>query len=311
MDPMIANFDVESLVVRGRKTSIELPSFLNGQNLIIAGDSNDRIFTDYICNLFQGYLKVFDSIPMVDDNPWGTSAISYPPESQSRSCHLDHYNASILFLFHMGVYGEEPETQWHQTRSAVRMNSHWPYYGNGTRIHIPLSKLIKYVWPAVVKMHLPTRPIRFLTQSSLWDTLPFQEAGGCFQYDMNQNDCERLFEKDWFERASEFLRAMRGSTLHVDTIMWRTNPHCPLDSTLLSSLHDKQGEDVVKAIRSTAEGSWAGVKIVDWRFHFQVKDHSQCVGIHYHQDGYLGYLQALEQAFIHTQDASSKPHKVI
>jgi hypothetical protein len=157
----------------------------------------------------------------------------------------------------------------------------------------------------------------FLTQSSLWDTVPFDESTGCFDYTVktaakmwqhgqyvvnhvSTSECERIFAMDWFERASNYLRRLRHSSLHPDMIMWRTTPNCPFSSGLLHALHGRQAEGAVEAVRNATEGHWAGVKLVDWRSHYDVTSDSQCNGIHYHTDGYLSYWKALHEALAGT-----------
>jgi hypothetical protein len=290
----------------------KFPSYLRGRNLIVPGDSNDREFVTRMCREFNGSLRVVSNFRLLFGNPWKAGSISYPAESRPRSCEFDRFNASFLFLFHMGVSGDEPEEEWHHTPAERRSESHWPQIGN-MHIQITPKDLIRYVWPAAMRELLPTRPIIFLTQSSLWDTVPFDESAGCSQFNLEmrqrmwysgQNvanrvstyDCAQIFARDWFARASNYLRRLRHSSMHPDLIMWRTTPNCPFNRGLIHSLHSRQAEAVMEAARNTTEGNWARVKLVDWRSHYEVTSGSQCDGIHYHADGYFGYWQALEEA---------------
>lgn len=310
VDPMLLSQNVVEL--DSNVHAAKFPRYLRGRNLIILGDSNDREFVTRMCHEFNGSLRVVSNFKLFFGNPWKAGSISYPAESRPRSCEFDRFNASFLFLFHMGVTGDEPEEQWHHTQAERRSETHWPQVGN-VRIQITPKDLIRYVWPAATRELLPTRPTIFLTQSSLWDTVPFDEATGCFQYTVktaaklwqhgqyvvnhvSQSDCVQIFASDWFERASNYVRRLRHSSLHPDVIMWRTTPNCPFSRGLLHELHSRQAERVVEAMRNTTEGHWAGVKLVDWRSHCEVTSDSQCNGIHYRTDGYLSYWKALDEA---------------
>jgi len=288
------------------------PRPLRGRNLIITGDSNDREFLTRMCREFNGSLRVLSQAQLYYGNPWKAHSISYPAESRPRACDFDRFNASFLFLFHMGVSGDEPEETWHHAPVERRSESHWPLVGN-MHVQIPPKELIRYVWPAAIRTILPTRPMIFLTQSSLWDTVPFDESTGCSQYTVKRaaktwqggsyvvdhvstSDCVRIFAREWLERASHYLRWLRHSAIHPDMVMWRTTPNCPFNRGLLQALHRMLAEGVVEAVGNATEGSWAGVKLVDWRSHYEVTSDSQCDGIHYHSDGYFAYWQALKEA---------------
>jgi len=288
------------------------PRSLRGRNLIITGDSNDREFVTRMCREFNGTLQVLSKIGLFYGNPWGALSISYPAESRPRVCEFDRFNASFLFLFHMGVSGDKPEESWHHDPAERRSKSHWPQVGD-THVQIPPKELIRYVWPAAIRKLLPTRPMIFLTQSSLWDTVPFDEATGCSQYNVktplktwehgsyvvnhaSASECERIFAMEWFERASNYMVWLRHSAIHPDMVMWRTTPNCPFKNGFVQALHGRIADVVVSAVGNATSGPWSGVKLVDWRSHYEVTSDSQCNGIHYHNDGYFGYWQALKEA---------------
>mmetsp|Transcript_24224 Transcript_24224/g.63243 ORF Transcript_24224/g.63243 Transcript_24224/m.63243 type:complete len:349 (+) Transcript_24224:63-1109(+) len=310
VDPMLLRQNaVES---DSKVLTAKFPRSLFGRNLVISGDSNDREFITRICREFNGSLRVLSQVQLYFNNPWKVGSISYPAESRPRTCDFDKFNSSFLFLFHMGVTGDEPEETWHHAAVERRSETHWPQVGN-MHVQIAPKELIRYVWPAAVKTILPTRPVIFLTQSSLWDTVSLEESNGCSQYTVrtpakmwqhgsyvvnhvSMSDCERIFAAEWFDKASNYLRWLRHSAIHPDVVMWRTNPNCPLNNGLLNALHGRQAEAVVAAVRNATEGPWAGTKLVDWRSHYEATSDSQCNGIHYQKDGYLGYLHALEDA---------------
>jgi len=311
IDPMLLRQTAVEMSSNDHPTKF-FPRSLRGRNLIISGDSNDREFVIRMCREFNGDLQTLPSARLFYGNPWGAKSISYPPESQPRKCEFDRFNASFLFLFHMGVSGDKPEESWHHGPVERRSESHWPQVG-GMHVQITPKELLRYVWPAAIRTLLPTRPMIFLTQSSLWDTVPFVESTGCSQYTVKRaaktwqygsyvvdhvstSACQQIFASEWFERASDYLQWLRHGSIHPDMIMWRTTPNCPFKQEFLQALHGRLAKVVVEAVRNATEGPWARVKLVDWRSHYEVTSDSQCNGIHYNNDGYSGYWQALKDA---------------
>jgi hypothetical protein len=216
--------------------SEKLPTALIGRNLIIAGDSNDGRFFEYFCRAHSSSAteEVTQSSTSLE-SPYGEALVSFPNYSNIRYCHIPQHNASVMYFFHFGLMGESPEPPWHTECTKKREYSHLAQIGED-RLMIPATNLAKFVWPRTVDDHLPKRPVIFLTQSSLWDSVCFKES----KPETSEVTRQELYEWGWGDRVESFLKAVHDSSLGVERILWRTNPNCPFGDTLIDSASGAQ-----------------------------------------------------------------------
>jgi hypothetical protein len=265
--------------VKAAESALTWPKSLYGKNLVIAGDETDRALTDFLCNSNNAKIKSF---PV---SHWGQSRLEFTPGiSDSRVCHLDQYNASILNVFHTGVMGESvvchrteglncrpaPEPAFH---TPVHQSNATPLLYNATtkglRLHISPRDLAMYVWSQDVLEKLPAkRPIYVLTGSSLWDTKYFSEflnSSSCGP----SGDCEAeksAFDQfDWQGRVTTYINGFRSGFAHdLQKVWWRTHPtNCPESNRLLQVLHGEQAKaagNSIAAFGRRRSSQWSETK---------------------------------------------------
>jgi len=275
-----------------RDAEAEWPPALTGRNLIVAGDSNDRLFFTLFCSTFHARpAYIGQPLQMSPTSPYGEANVTFPHESATRVCHIRKFNASVIFFFHFGLMGESPEPPWHAESMRLRTLTHLAKIGE-THLMIPVTDLVRFLWPLTVNKHLPKRPLIFLTQSSLWDSV-------CFDSEGSHDNKTALTMRDlrgwrWLDRAARYLNAVLQSSLGVERILWRTNPDCPVDNGIVKSTSGLQSTEI-KRLQVTGSMKF---DIVDWRGNYVVQDASSCKGIHYTRDGYEAYAKSLAEVLV-------------
>lgn len=79
-------------------------------------------------------------------------------------------NASVLFLFHFGLFSLHPQPAWYRTFAQMRAATHLPAVEPRPKWPgaLPSTDLARWVWPEVASQHLPARPIILLAS---WRTV--------------------------------------------------------------------------------------------------------------------------------------------
>jgi hypothetical protein len=301
--------EIESPIMPSASTP--LPSALHGHNLVLLGDSNDRMFINFLCEQSGA------EVQLVKTMTWNHSLLEFPCNqscnmsskhpSAGRFCHIPTYNSSVMFFFHFGALTTAPQPWWHSHMlNTTWYSSHLPKV-NTTKISSFSSADFVGFWQSAVARHLPQRPLTVIAQSSLWDTLLAKmyllETHQVKQADLNawgwnrssQSADSELAAWDWMEHVSLFLKAVQTG-FGLPNIYWRTNPNCPTDDNFVNSVSEAQATRVRKAVRA-GKGIWSDVILVDWRNHYRASSMDECNRWHYKKEGLEAYLELLWKIF--------------
>ncbi|CAE6916436.1 unnamed protein product [Symbiodinium sp. CCMP2592] len=283
---------------------------LRGKNLILAGDSNDRNFFHMLCYYATGKSDQVQYIRKLEiASGEYAGRITWATEAATMTCHDRSRNASLMFLFHQGVYSLPPQPDWFLEFVQRRLGTHGIGVRGKARV-IPTTDLARDIWPEAIQQNLPMRPMVLLIQSSMWDSFPVLEKiiGTRVSQMTDEGEAkikraifceENLTEWGWLGRAEQILSAFEGGLRErgwqVSSKLWRTNPNCPAlpkqGSVVANPLSELYADAVKHAI--LAGGAWSNVCLVDWRGHLRIDDASQCDHHHYTKAGYMEYLDAL------------------
>lgn len=283
---------------------------LRGKNLILAGDSNDRNFFHLLCHYATGKSDQVQYIRKLEIASGEYSGlITWPTEAATMTCHDRSRNASLMFLFHQGVYSLPPQPDWFLEFVQRRLGTHGIGVRGKARV-VPTTDLARNIWPEAIQQNLLIRPMILLLQSSMWDSFPVLEKiiGTRVSQMTDAGEAkikravfckENLTEWGWMGRAEQIVSAfeagLRERGWQVSSKLWRTNPNCPAlpkqGSVVANPLSELYADAVKHAI--LAGGAWSDVCLVDWRGHLRIHDPSQCDHHHYTKAGYMEYLDAL------------------
>lgn len=308
-----------------RALPVRAPVSLRNKNLILAGDSNDQRFFQALCRNLTGIFDPFKyinqvQIPRNGSNSGNISRVRWPEASKVGLCHDIQRNASVLFLFHFGLFSLHPQPAWYRTFAQMRAATHLPAIEpRGPRPKwapgaLPSTDLARWVWPEVASQHLPARPIILLAHSSLWDGMPvLEKIVGKRVSMMNDSEAEKqltahisdtnLTEWGWLERASAFIASFReglgAKGLDVTSLVWRTNPNCPVllkqGAVIVSNFSKLSAEAVRKEVAQAERSPWSECCLVDWRKHLEIHNESQCDHHHYSKAGYAVLISVLNE----------------
>lgn len=288
---------------------------LRNRNLILAGDSNDQRFFQALCRNLTGTFDPFKYINQVQifGNGSNISRVRWPQASEVGLCHDTKRNASVLFLFHFGLFSLHPQPAWYRTFAQMRAATHLPAIEPRPKQPgaLPSTDLARWVWPEVALQHLPARPIILFAHSSLWDGMPvLEKIVGKRVSMMNDSEAEKqltanisetnLTEWGWLERASAFIASFReglgAKGLEVTSLVWRTNPNCPVllkQGAVIVSNFSKLSAEVVRKEVASERSPWSECCLVDWRKHLEIHNESQCDHHHYSKAGYAVLISVL------------------
>eukprot|EP00435_Cladocopium_sp_Y103_P030756 s3789_g7.t1 len=300
-----------------RTLPVRTPVSLRNKNLIVAGDSNDQRFFRALCRNLTG---IFDPVKYIKEvqipsNGGNFSRVRWPESSQVGLCHDIRRNASVLFLFHFGVFSLHPQTTWYRTFVQKRAKTHLPAIEPSLKQPgaVPSTDLARWVWPEVVSQHLPTRPIILLAHSSLWDGIPVvEDIVGKSVVQMNDSEAEKQFtahisetnltDWGWLERASAFIAALReglsAKGFDIASLVWRTNPNCPVllrQGAVIVRNFSELSAEAVRTEVAAGRPPWSECCLVDWRKHLEIHSESQCDHQHYGQAGYAVLISVLNE----------------
>ena len=90
-----------------------------------------------------------------------TVSISHCMEHPSVARGVRPRNASVLFLFHFGLFSLHPQPAWYRTFAQMRAATHLPAIEPRPKQPgaLPSTDLARWVWPEVALQYLPARPI--------------------------------------------------------------------------------------------------------------------------------------------------------
>ncbi|CAK9062822.1 unnamed protein product [Durusdinium trenchii] len=285
---------------------------LQGKNLILAGDSNDRQFFRFLCQHLTGR---FDGVLVVDkmtnEEPGEyRGRLTWPEQAKTLVCHDEARNASVVFLFHYGLFSLPPQPPWYLDFAKRRMGTHFLGIQGKAKI-VPSTDLAKFIWPQIIQQHLPSRPLLLLVQSSMWDAFAVLESlTGKRVSQMNKLDVQTLYSVvfshenlthwGWLQRASEFI-GMILEGVHsqgmLATVLWRTNPNCPAlpeEGSVTANALSGLFADAVRAEILQGSAPWGEICLVDWRKNLEIHSPKQCDKHHYTKEGYAAYLSSLK-----------------
>jgi len=277
---------------------------LDGHNILLIGDSNERKLMKFLCNADVHVVKIATCDDNLIEFPLYREKDQYP--SASRFCHIPGYNISVMSAFHNGalttVTQRLPQLRWH---SHVLANaSYWLPILNGTTTQISSTDLICY-WKSTITSHLPTRPLKVVAQSSLWDSVlaskfladtnnaasASQQKLAAWGWEPSTDPRSALGAWGWTARVEVFLRAVKDA-FGLQELLWRTNPNCPTNDDFLNGLSEAQATEVRQMV-DRGTGVWAAVKLIDWRIHYRATSMTECDFIHYQEAGYRSYVKLL------------------
>ena len=282
---------------------------LQDKNLILAGDSNDRHFFHMLCQhltgRFDGVLRVDKLINEEEGEYQGQ--LTWPEDAKTLICHDEARNASVMFLFHYGLFSLFPQPSWYLDFAKRRMGTHFLGIRGKAKV-VPSTDLARFIWPQVIHQHLPKRPLLMLVQSSMWDAFAVLEGLiGKRVSQMNEIDVqkqlsatfdqENLTEWRWIQRASEFLLTIQEG-LRAKALLWRTNPNCPALPKDGSVVANALSDLFAKAVRGEMKQMslpWGEMCLVDWRKNLEILSPKQCDKHHYTKEGYAAYLSSLKE----------------
>lgn len=288
---------------------------LKNRNLILVGDSNDRKFFFILCQHLGGYITEIDKLLRPQDAAMFPGAVTWPTDAKNLLCHDEGRNASAMFLFHHGLFSLPPQASWYLDFAKRRMGTH--FLGvRGKAIIISSTDLAHFIWPALIRQHLPSRPLLVLAQSSMWDSMAVLESViGKRVSQMSDLDLQKLMtlsfsetnltELRWLGRATEFITAIReGFTregLQIESLFWRTNPDCPAlpqDGSLVANALSRLCAEAVRHEMKGGQPPWTEMCLVDWRSRLEITNPKQCDKHHYTKQGYAEYLAALKECLL-------------
>lgn len=294
------SFTERSVTVRMPHPPHDMPAALRGRNLVIAGDSVDRQAAGKLCELY-GADHFFNLTKMNADQ----GSVSGDGRG-GYGCHMTDFDVSLLYLHHPGVMSLSPQPSWHaefNQRNPQRHARLW-HFDNGTSLNSS-TDLARIYWRRAVEDNLPKRPVVILAQSSLWDSILAKEYLLKQGLNLDLKYFENAFQKTfgsavpgWSERASVFLQTLWDAGLPIEKKIWRTNANCPVsgpEAPFVNEISHMQASQARRLI-ANKEGSWNGVRLMDWRKDFNATSPGWCNGIHYSHDGYLTYIQSLWDA---------------
>jgi len=277
---------------------------LDGHNILLIGDSNERKLMQFLCNAEVHVVKTATCKDHLIEFPMYREKDKYP--SASRFCHIPGYNITVMSAFHNGalttVAQSLPQLRWH---SHILANaSYWLPILNGTITQLSSTDLICY-WKSTIASHLPQRPLKVVAQSSLWDSVlaakfladtnsavsTNQQKLAAWGWEPSTDPRSALHAWGWTARVEVFLRAVRDA-FGLQELLWRTNPNCPTDDDFLNGLSEAQATEVRQMV-DHGNGVWAAVKLIDWRMHYRANSMMDCDFIHYQATGYRSYVKLL------------------
>ena len=284
-----------------RSTKLSSRVLLQGKNLILIGDSNDRQFFTILCHRLTGRM---DRVHVVDKVNCSSGEyqgqVTWPEGSKTLICHDEAHDSSVMFLFHYGLFSLPPQPTWYVDFAKRRMGSHFLGVRGKSRM-VSSTDLASYIWPEVIA-RLPKRPAILLVQSSMWDAFAVLEGlTGKRVSQMTDADIEKqhvsfseanLSEWRWMQRASD-LRSVEHAQENVALLLWRTNPNCPFKAVEGSVVAYTLSELFAKVVRKEIQEGWRDVCLVDWRNQLEITSPKQCDKHHYTKEGYNAYLDAL------------------
>jgi hypothetical protein len=277
---------------------------LNGHNILLIGDSNERKLMQFLCNTEVHVVKTATCKDRVIEFPLYKEKDQYP--GGSRFCHIPGYNITVMSVFHNGalttVAPGLPQLRWHS--NVLANSSFWLPILNGTTTQISSTDLICY-WKSMVTSHLPQRPLKVVAQSSLWDSVlakkflmdmnsvvsTSQDRFAAWGWEPSTDPHSALRAWGWSARVEVFLRAVKDE-FGLQELFWRTNPNCPIDDDFLNSLSEAQAAEVRQMV-GHGNNVWAAVTLIDWRMHYRASSTMECDFIHYQAAGYKTYVKLL------------------
>jgi len=277
---------------------------LDGHNILLIGDSNERKLMQFLCNTEVHVVKTATCKDRVIEYPLYKEKDQYP--GASRFCHIPGYNITVMSAFHNGALTTAAPGLSHQHwHSHVLANSSfWLPILNGTTTQVSSTDLICY-WRSMITSHLPQRPLKVVAQSSLWDSVlakkflmdmnsvvsTSQDRFATWGWEPSTDAHSVLHAWGWSARVEVFLRAVKAE-FGLQELFWRTNPNCPTDDDFLNSLSEAQATEVRQMV-DHGNSVWAAVKVIDWRMHYKASSMLECDFIHYQAVGYKAYVKLL------------------
>lgn len=295
----------------------DMPAALRGRNLVIAGDSVDRYAAESLCKLYLGKATSFNLTKMNEDTRRHGAKFFDTVSGDGRGgygCHMNEFNASLLYLHHPGVMSSPPQPSWHADGNQGNPKRHarlWTLE-SGTTINAS-TDLARMYWRRAVEDNLPKRPVILLAQSSLWDSILAKESlqkykgakdNPIIDFDfkprntdgtLSEQEARVLARWSWTQHAEAFLKAIWDSGLPVEKKVWRTNANCPFEgeaAPFVNMISHGQANEARRLIAQN-RGPWRNVLLMDWRKDFNATSPGWCNGIHYFENGYMTYIQSL------------------
>mmetsp|Transcript_132158 Transcript_132158/g.410710 ORF Transcript_132158/g.410710 Transcript_132158/m.410710 type:complete len:167 (+) Transcript_132158:505-1005(+) len=148
------------------------------------------------------------------------------------------------------------------------------------------SELSEFLWPGIIERALPKRPVVFMTQSSMWDSVCYHQSNKSIPGPLTEST---LRSWSWRERAGEYFAAVHRSRVPIERMLWRTNPDCPLGVTIVTSASEAQRREIYGLQASLP----FPLEVVDWRAQYVVKRPEQCKNVHFQSEGYEALWESL------------------
>ncbi|CAK0862275.1 unnamed protein product [Prorocentrum cordatum] len=288
----------------------QIPDYLNGHNILLFGDSNERIFIQFLCETYGAEVQVVNTATCKNqllEFPFYKESNPYP--AAYRFCHIPKRNISVMSAFHNGVLTTGSHERWHAhvitSETSEHAKADIPHV-NGTTTVVSSADLVCF-WTSAVASNLPERPVKVVVQSSLWDSVmakKFLEEGSWDAdtiqrklsswgsgWNISDSPHSALKAWGWMEHVELLLRAVQIG-FGVQELYWRTNPNCPVDDAFVNGLSEAQAAEMRQRV-DHGKGIWTAVSLIDWRMHYRAGDNTACDFIHYRTEGYKAYLDLL------------------
>jgi len=261
---------------------------LSNHNYIFIGDSNER---EALFKTFGalGDSWQFDTI----GGDLAEDAITGSPKGMGQ--HLlvvkaPKFNITGIYFFFAGAMTVSPRPAWNvESLDEHPTRKEWLWKHKNGKL-VSYEDMVTTYWPKAAKQHLTEdHPTILLTQASLWDAEMSRDF--VFKYDKSamgkEKDQVRFREfnrrassssqefqswrwTDHVQKHIEMTRdSMEKSGVHLDQVIWRTNPDCVdmgrgKDTDWDLAILEEQAV-AIRNLADSKEGIGPGVTLMDWR----------------------------------------------